>query len=152
MKIRMLLPLSLCLAATACMVREPPPAGTAQCTTSKPAPGIDRVHVDIVLTHGRPDARPRLCVVRSGMEIVWRTAEQDATAFKLVFADSPGHAAAAAGERERLAAPRQFPSHRQDGRQQVGIIAKEVGSETPINYDIVLGAMAGDPGIKIVPR
>ncbi len=109
----------------------------------------DRVHIEIrYADDGTPEAIPAECVVRSGTRVVWRTRTGGA-AFELEFqGGSPGLDVYATPEREQ----RDFHSRNQDGRQKVGISAKDVSHETGLKYDVVANGRRLDPAIIIRPR
>ena len=136
----------------ACATQPPPPRPdeVVQCTPELPARIVKLVYVDVVAGPNGPVITPELCAVRSGTQVLWRTAEDVLDPFALAFAESPGAAAyyRSAGN----AAQKDFNSQRMGRRQQVLIVAKTVTSENLIQYDARIGASHIDPGIKIMPR
>lgn len=141
-----------CLGSVACAAQPSvptPPGEAVQCTDRLPARIVKLVHVDVKAGPDGPIIVPELCVVRSGTQVVWRTADDVLDPFELGFAESPGSATDA-----RMAenGQKDFTSRRMGRRQEVLIIAKPVTAENLINYDVRIGTTHIDPGIKIMPR
>lgn len=150
--------MSTCLSASGCLLlvacasptpsvgAEPPP-----CTASVPPVGVTQVRV-VIASDG--SARPALCTVRSGTEVIW---ELRGAPFMLKFKAVPGHAAQgwARGDARRFTVDDpnlQFPSSPVGADQEVRLITKDVMVEESIGYCVALSTSCPDPGIKIVPR
>ncbi|MCD9086386.1 hypothetical protein [Stenotrophomonas sp. SY1] len=125
------------------------PGVVTQCTGQVPPRIVKLVYVEVTQGASGPVVTPEECVVRSGTQVVWRTAEDALLPFELTFAQSPG---VPAGEVSGPADPKEFASRRMGKRQEVQIVAKNVTVASDIRYDVRIGAVQIDPGIKIMPR
>jgi hypothetical protein len=133
----------------ACATQPPLPGEVLQCTENLPPRIVKLVYVDVASGPNGPVITPDVCTVRSGTQVLWRTAEDVLDPFALAFAESPG---AAAYYRSAGAGQKDFDSQRMGRRQEVLIVAKTVSSENNIKYDVRIGSTHLDPGIKIMPR
>ncbi|MGE8233227.1 MAG: hypothetical protein ACN6OR_07570 [Stenotrophomonas sp.] len=136
--------------AVACATVPPAPGEAVQCTENLPARIVKLVYVDVAAGPNGPVITPEVCAVRSGTQVLWRTAEDVLDPFALAFAESPG--AAASYRSAANTGQKDFDSQRMGRRQEVLIVAKAVVSENNINYDVRIGSSHLDPGIKIMPR
>lgn len=128
----------------ACATSAAPQSGdVAPCTASLPARIVKLVYVEVTQGPGGPVITPDLCVVRSGTQVLWRTAPDALDPFALSFADPPG-----AGSPTQ----KDFASQRMGRRQEVMITAKQVSSGSEIKYEARFGLTHIDPGIKIMPQ
>jgi len=141
-----------CLLLVACGGSSPPAVAEAPiCTANAPPVGVTQVRV-VVASDG--SARPVLCTIRSGTEVVW---ELRGAPFMLKFKAVPGHAAPdwTRGELRRFTVDDpnlQFPSSAHGANQEVRLITKQVSAEETIGYCVAVSTSCPDPGIKIVPR
>lgn len=131
----------------ACATQPPLPGEVLQCTENLPPRIVKLVYVDVASGPDGPVITPDVCTVRSGTQVLWRTAEDVLDPFALAFAESPGAAAY-----YRSAGQKDFNSQRMGRRQEVLIVAKTVSSESNIKYAVRIGSTHLDPGIKIMPR
>lgn len=134
----------------ACATQPPRPGEVLQCTENLPPRIVKLVYVDVASGPGGPVITPDVCTVRSGTQVLWRTAEDVLDPFALAFAESPG--AAAYYRSADSTGQKDFNSQRMGRRQEVLIVAKTVSSESNIKYDVRIGSTHLDPGIKIMPR
>ncbi|MGH8052891.1 MAG: hypothetical protein ACREP4_03060 [Stenotrophomonas sp.] len=149
---RVWLYVAVSIGSVACAAQQPLPSpddGVA-CTAQLPIRIVKLVYVDVAPGQNGPVVSPELCVVRSGTQVVWRTALDVQDPFALAFAESP--VASANLRMSDKAAQKNFNSQRMGRRQEVQIIAKPVTSENLITYDVAIGPLHVDPGIKIMPR
>lgn len=152
MNCRMWLYVAVSVGSAACAAQlsaSVPPGESVQCTDRLPVRIVKLVHVDVVPGPDGPIIIPELCVVRSGTQVVWRTADGVLEPFELAFADSPGTPTEL---RTPETGQKDFASKRMGRRQEVLIIAKPVTAESLISYDVRIGTSHIDPGIKIMPR